>query len=86
MNLLISLDDNKITLTLKNGRKIIDSLVWTDQYTLSEKLLINIDKLLKKNVISVKDLKKVSSKVSGATSVTSIRIIKTAEKALNIEV
>jgi tRNA A37 threonylcarbamoyladenosine modification protein TsaB len=84
MNLIISLDDNKITLTLKSGRKIVDSFVWIDQYTLSEKLLINIDNLLKKNKLSPGDLKKVSSNVSGATSVTSVRIIKTVEKALNI--
>ena len=85
MQLKILIDGNAIELQLKNGRKIIDTFAWNDQYSLSEKLLPSIDALLKKNGLSAKDVEKVSSIASAVTSVTSVRIIKAVEKALNFK-
>lgn len=81
MNLYIMLDGNNVKLVLKNGRKIIDSFSWKGEYSLSEQLLVNIDKLIKKNKLQKKDIEKISSKISKTSGVTSERIVKTIEKA-----
>jgi len=52
MILTINLDGNNIKLTIKNGKKIIAESSWSDEYSLSEKLLPNIDALLKRNIPS----------------------------------
>lgn len=84
MILQISLDVNDIKLTLKNGRKTIGVLAWTDEYTLSEKLLPNIDALLKKCKVSKKDVKKVTTKITKTSGVTSARIVQTVAKAWSL--
>lgn len=84
MFLNISLDVNDIKLTLKDGRKTVDELAWSDEYTLSEKLLPNIDVLLKRNRISKHDVEKVTTKITKTSGVTSSRIVQTLAKAWNI--
>ena len=84
MNLIISLDVNNINLTLKDGKKIVGELAWTDEYTLSEKLLPNIDALLKKNNVSKHDVEKVTTKISKISGVTSARIVKTVASGWNL--
>ncbi len=84
MLLEISLDGNDIKLTLKNGRKTIDILAWNDEYTLSEKLLPKIDSLLGKNKISKSEVKKVTTKITKTSGVTSARIAQTVAKAWNV--
>jgi len=84
MILNIFLDKNDIKLTLKNGRKIVDVLAWNDEYTLSEKLLPNIDALLRKNKISKKQIEKVTTKITKTSGVTSARIVQTVAKAWNV--
>ncbi len=84
MILNISLDVNDIKLTLKDGRKVIGELAWTDEYSLSEKLLPNIDALLKKCKVSRHDVSKVTTKISKTSGVTSARIVQTVAKAWEI--
>lgn len=84
MLLQISLDRNDIKLTLKDGRKVVDVFAWNDEYTLSEKLLPNIDGLLRKNKISKKQIEKVTTKITKTSGVTSIRIVQTVAKAWNV--
>jgi hypothetical protein len=81
MHLVISLDVNDIKLILKDDRKIVDELTWNDEYTLSEKLLPNIDLLLGRNKVSKKEIEKVTTKISKNSGVTSKRIVKTVAKA-----
>lgn len=83
MILQIFLDGNDIRLTIKDSRKIIGESSWNDEYSLSEKLLLNIDALLKKNKISQQDIKKVVTKISKTSSITSARIVQTVAKAWN---
>ena len=85
MNLIINLDGNNIKLTLKNGSKIVDSLEWVGEYSLSEQLLPKIDELLKKNKIDKKEITKVVPKISKISGVTSSRIVQTVAKAWNIK-
>ena len=86
MNLLIFLDINDIKLTIKDGRKTVGELAWTDEYTLSEMLLPNIDKLLRENKVSKSDIKKASAKISKKSGVTSTRIVQTVVKGWNAAV
>ena len=83
MNLIISLDVNDIKLTIKSGRKVIGELFWTDEYTLSEMLLPNIDRLLKENKIDRSEVKKATAKITKTSGVTSTRIVQTVVKAWN---
>jgi hypothetical protein len=83
MNLIISLDVNDIKLTLKDGRKIVGELSWSDEYTLSEKLLPNIDALLKKHNIGKEKVTKVTAKITKISGVTSSRIVQTVAKGWN---
>lgn len=84
MNLIISLDINNIKLILKDGRKVIGELLWNDEYTLSEKLLSNIDALLKQSKVSRHDVEKVTTKITKNSGVTSARIVRTIAAAWKI--
>ena len=84
MLLNIFLDRNDIKLTIKDGRKIVDEFAWTDEYTLSEKLLPNINSLLKKNKLSKNQIEKVATKITKTSGVTSTRIVQTVVKAWNV--
>jgi tRNA A37 threonylcarbamoyladenosine modification protein TsaB len=81
MVLQISLDVNNISLTLKDGSRTVDTFAWSDEYTLSEKLLPNIDALLRKNKIKKEEIEKVVTKISKTSGVTSARIVQTLAKA-----
>jgi tRNA A37 threonylcarbamoyladenosine modification protein TsaB len=81
MILQITLDINDIKITLKDGRKIVGELAWTDEYTLSEKLLPNIDALLKNCKVSKHDVQNVTTKITKTSGVTSTRIVQTVAKA-----
>lgn len=83
MTLQISLAGNNIELTLKDGKKVVDKLAWDDEYTLSEKLLPNIEALLKKNKIDKRQLGKVTTKITKNSGVTSARIVQTVARAWN---
>ena len=83
MILNIELDVNQITLTLKDGRKVVGRLEWSGEYTLSELLLPNIDALLKKCGVDKKDVEKVVPKITKTSGVTSSRIVQTVAKAWN---
>lgn len=84
MILQIKLDKNNIALILKDKNKIVGQHSWTDEYTLSEKLLPNIDALLKENKASKKDIEKVTTKITKTSGVTSARIVQTVAKAWNL--
>lgn len=83
MILNIFLDGNDIKLTLKDGRKVVGVLAWNNEFTLSEKLLPNIDQLLRKNKIAKNQIAKVTTKITKTSGVTSARIVQTVAKAWN---
>jgi hypothetical protein len=84
MILIISLDGNDIRLILKDGRKIVGELFWNDEYTLSEKLLPNIDTLLKSSKVKKEQVDKVTTKITKTSGVTSARIVRTVAAAWNV--
>lgn len=74
MNLIIDLSKDPC-LILKQGNKEIASHQWDGLYQLGETLLLEIDKILKKNKIKFKDLKEIKV-VPSEKSMASTRIAK----------
>jgi len=67
MTLVIDLSKKEPSLFLRQGRKKIASHQWTGLYQLSETLISEIDKFLRKNKVKlakIKDIKVVPSKES----------------------
>lgn len=83
MKLIINLDGNKIKLSLKNKNKLVSTQEWFGEYSLSEKLLLEIDAFLKKAGVQKETVEKVVPKISATSGVTSSRIVQTVAKAWN---
>jgi pantothenate kinase type III len=85
MNIQLYIGENSdIKLSLFEGKKEKDSLLWKDENSLSQLLLANLDKLLKKNGVGL-------DKISGYTIIskvpqkwTTYRIADITLKTLNI--
>ena len=58
-------EDKSIKLSLFEGKKEIDSLEWKDENSLSRLLLVNLDKLLRKNELGL-------DKISGYTIMSEV--------------
>jgi len=84
MTLIIDLSKKEPSLILKQGQKKIASHQWAGLYRLSETLLSNIDKFLKKNKIKLIDIKEIKV-VPSEESLISTRIAKAVALGLKIE-
>lgn len=83
MLLQIILEKSVVRIVLKKDKKIIAESGWDGDLSLSEKLLPEIDALLKKNGFSKSDVEKAEAVCDEKSSVTSIRIVETVVKAWN---
>ncbi len=83
MKLLIKIKEGKVNLALFNGSKKTGSSSFTEKNNLSEKLLPEIDKLLKKNKLTPRDVKKVVVQTDTPKSFTTSRIAQAVGKAWN---
>ena len=83
MNLIIDLSKKQPHLILKKGNRKIASHKWTGLYQLSETLILEIDKFLKKNKIKLGDIKKIKVMPS-KESMVSTRIAKAVALGLKI--
>ncbi len=68
-----TLDDHRVYIAIKKDRKIVIEKKFEAKYAQAEKLLPEIDKLLKKKKISLTDIKKIRVENKGGTF-TSLRI------------
>ncbi len=84
MNLIIDLSKKEPSLLLKQGRKKIASHHWTGLYQLSETLISEIDKFLKKNKVKLAEIKEIKV-VPSKESLISTRIAKAVALGLKIE-
>lgn len=75
MNLIIDLAKKEPCLILRQGRKEVASQQWPGLYQLSETILPQIDKFLKKNKVKLADLKEIKV-VPSKESLVSSRIAK----------
>lgn len=83
MQIRIKIKNKIVEIILVRGSKIIDTTTFAEEYNLSEKLLPAIDKLLKKNKLTPKDIRKISTVSDTPGSFTTPRIAKAVEKAWN---
>jgi tRNA A37 threonylcarbamoyladenosine modification protein TsaB len=83
MTIEIFLQNDEITISLKNKRKIIDSIKLKEDRSLSKIILSEIDNLLKNNKVPKKQVKTVSVKNTLPDSYTSSRIAKSLAKSFN---
>ncbi len=83
MNLIIDLSKEEPCLVLKQDNKKIESYCWKGLYQLSETLILEIDKFLKKNKIKLKDIKEIKV-VPSKKSMVSTRIAKAVALGLKI--
>ena len=83
MNLIIDLSGQEIKLVLKRGNKKIASHSWTGLYQLSETLISEIDKFLKKNKVKLEDIGGVEV-VPSKESLVSTRIAKAVALGLKV--
>ena len=84
MILIIDLSKKKIELVLKQGDKKISSHSWTGLYQLSETLIFEIDKFLKKNKVKLEDIGGVEV-VPSKESLVSTRITKAVALGLKVK-
>lgn len=82
MEILIKIENKVVILALKERQKVVDEISFEGEYQLSERLLPEIDKLLKKNKLEPNSVK-IKSQIDMGKTFTSYRIIKTVEKSWN---
>jgi tRNA A37 threonylcarbamoyladenosine modification protein TsaB len=83
MTIEIRILNKEITLLLKDKKNIIDSVDFPEERQLSEKLLPAIDKLIKKNKLSAKDINRIKVKSDLGDNFTTCRIAKTVANTWN---
>ncbi len=83
MNLIIDLSKKEPCLVLKQDKRKIDSHQWTGLYQLSETLILEIDKFLKKNKIKLGNIKEIKV-IPSKESLVSTRIAKAVALGLKI--
>jgi len=84
MILTIDLSKKEPKLVLKEDRKEIASQQWPGLYQLSETILPEIDKLLKKNKVKLADLKEIKV-IPSKESLVSTRIAKAVALGLKVD-
>jgi len=83
MRIVIKIKDKKIRLILGENSQILDSLDFPEERQLSEKLLPNIDKLLKRNRLKTEDIEKMDVESDWGNNFTTFRIAKTVADTWN---
>jgi len=84
MNILkIKIEQNKILLALEKDGKVLDTLEWKEENNLSQKLLEEIDNLLRKNGLSQDDLEKAEVVSDMSEQFTTRRIAQAIAQTLN---
>lgn len=79
----IKIQERQVELILKNKKNVLDSYKFEEEYQLSEKLLPNINKLLKKNKLKTSGIKKMTVKSDIGDNFTTYRIAKAVADAWN---
>ena len=86
MVLKLNLKKEKNELCLINGRKIISRSFWTEENNMSQKLLSEINKIIKENKLKLNRVKKMEVESDIPASYTTVRIAKTVAKTFNYAV
>lgn len=83
--MILIIDLSKTPKLILKEKKILDTFEWDGLYQLSETLISNIDKLLKKNKIKLKNLKEIKV-IPSEQSMVGTRIAKAVALGLKVEI
>ncbi len=83
MKIIIKIDGSKITLILKKGEVKVDNFSWEEKQNLSQRLLVEIDNLLRKNSLTPEDVENVKVKTDIDEKFTTVRIAKVVANTFN---
>lgn len=81
----IKIKDRTVELVLQKGKLALDTHKFADEYHLSEELLLEIDRLIKKNKLTPADIKKITVKSDLGENFTTCRIAKAVANVWNWE-
>lgn len=84
MKIRIQIENQKAEVFLLSGAKIVDREAIKEFNNISEELLPAVDRILKRNNLSLADIKKIDSKIDLPESYTASRIVEAAVKGLQI--
>ena len=82
MDLLLTVQHLRVTVSLKKGEILLDEMSWNDQRDLLEKLLSNIDALLKRNKLKITGIEKFELDIDVPDSYSTYRIAKATIETL----
>jgi tRNA A37 threonylcarbamoyladenosine modification protein TsaB len=83
MEISIKIENKTIKIAILDKKKIVDSFRLLDERDLGERLLPVVDDMLKKNNITIQDIKHVKVKSDQSDSFTTTRLAKTFAKIVN---
>jgi tRNA A37 threonylcarbamoyladenosine modification protein TsaB len=83
MNIEIIVKDKRINLVLRREEEFIDSLFWQEGDNLSQKLVLKIDELIKRNNLTSSEIEKIKVKTNISEKFTTVRIAKVVAKTFN---
>jgi len=83
MVLKLHLKKEKNILYLMDGKRIVGQSVWKEENNMSQKLLAEIDKIIKKNKLKLNCVKKMEIKSDIPAGFTTTRIAKIVAKTFN---
>ena len=83
MQIIITIKEKKVQILLKEGEKEQDSLEIVEEHALSQRLLPEIDRLLKRNNLRPQDVAVMQVESDQGEAFTTTRIAKTVAQAWN---
>lgn len=83
MKILIKIEDKKVKISLFKGKKEVDFVDILDEYKLSEVLLPEIDRILKKNGLKAEEIERIEVKSDQNDNFTTTRIVKSVANTWN---
>ena len=83
MEIIIKIKERKISTILLQNKKEVDFLNIVEEHSLSEKLLPEIDRLVRKNKLKLEDIEKVTVDSDQEDNFTTTRIAKSVANAWN---
>ena len=81
MQLTIKIENREIKLLLRQKKRVLDEKSFVEECNLMEKLLLEIDALLKKNKLEPKDIENIRVNSNLSESYTTTRIAKSVANA-----
>ncbi|MFZ2975975.1 MAG: hypothetical protein WA055_05120 [Candidatus Moraniibacteriota bacterium] len=81
MEILIKIQERKVRIVLLQDKEEVDFLDIIEEHSLSEKLLPEIDRMLRKNKLQLEDIEKVTVDSDQGDNFTTTRITKSVANA-----